>query len=321
MNNITKNQNIKTIYFGGGCFWGTQSAFKLLSGVVDTQVGYANGNTSKTQYQNLSQTNHAEVVKIEYNKNIIRLSELILRYFSIINPFTLNNQGNDFGTQYRTGIYYQDDEDLKIIDRSMKIMKKIYNRKIFVEVEKIKNYVTAEAYHQNYLDKNPFGYCHINPNDILEPLWDDKDFQKIRKEDLKNILDEESYAVMKENKTELPFTSKFNNNEEQGIYVDKISGEPLFSSSDKFDAGCGWPSFTRPITTDLLKENSDYSHNMIRTEVRTKISDSHLGHVFDDGITAKGGLRYCINGVALKFIPLDEMEESGYLKFIPFVYD
>lgn len=313
-------EKIKTIVFGGGCFWGTQQAFKLLNGVIKTQVGYANGNTDKTEYQNLSVTEHAEVVKITYDANKIRLAELIDRFFLIIDPFTLNQQGNDVGRQYRTGIYYENDEDLKIINLSMEVRRKLYDKKIYVEVEKLKNYVTAEPYHQNYLEKYPSGYCHINPNDILKPLWSDNNFIKPSDEEIKKQFGSDVFYISQEKGTEYPFTSKYNDENQVGIYVDLISKEPLFSSIDKFDAGCGWPSFTRPITTDRLDEYEDTSHSMIRTEVRSKIANSHLGHVFNDGPVEKGMLRYCINGAVLEFIPLSKMEEKGYLLYIPYVY-
>ncbi|NLL92317.1 MAG: peptide-methionine (R)-S-oxide reductase MsrB [Ruminococcaceae bacterium] len=312
------NENIKEIYLGAGCFWGTEEAFRLLEGVVSTEVGYANGGGFNTSYSEISKTGHAEVLKLRYDSNRIHLAEILDRYFLIIDPFSINRQGNDIGRQYRTGIYYTDISDLPVIKATIDYQNELHGREVAVETEELKNYVRAEEYHQKYLVKNPGGYCHINPNDLLLPLWDSDSFIKPDDGVLKESLGDLSYGVTQKDNTEAPFSSVFNNETGDGIYVDIVSGEPLFSSIDKFDAGCGWPSFYKPIFTYSLKSLEDDSHGMNRTEVRSETADSHLGHVFNDGPEEHGGLRHCINGAALRFIPLKDMKTQGYARYIPY---
>lgn len=312
MNNI-KNKN--EIYLAGGCFWGVEGYFKKISGIIDTSVGYANGKTKDTNYEKIKNTDHSETVKIIYNQDKISLQDILEHYFRIIDPTSINQQGNDKGRQYRTGIYYTDQNDKIIIDEIIKQKQEIYNKKIAVEVQAIKNFILAEDYHQDYLDKNPTGYCHINIALANKPLASKTKKIPKKEKDLKEKLTEEQYNITQKNKTERAFTSKYNDFNEKGIYVDIVSGEALFSSKDKYDAGCGWPSFTKPIDKNI-NYKSDKSHNMNRVEVRSKKGDSHLGHIFNDGPKEKGGARYCINGASLRFVPLNKMKEEGYEAYI-----
>lgn len=308
-----KNRN--EIYLAGGCFWGVEGYFKKIQGVLDTSVGYANGKTKDTTYRQVKETDHSETVKIIYDEDRVSLQELLEHYFRIIDPTSVNKQGNDRGRQYRTGIYYTNRNDKLIIDEIIRQKQGLYDEKIAVEVEPLNNFVLGEDYHQDYLDKNPGGYCHINLALADEPLdTKAKVIEKDQKE-LKEKLTEEEYRVTQEDKTERAFTSEYDDFYEEGIYVDVVSGEPLFSSRDKYDAGCGWPSFTKPIDSNI-NYKSDNSFNMSRVEVRSKSGDSHLGHVFNDGPKDKGGARYCINGASLRFIPLSKMEEEGYGDYI-----
>ena len=312
MSNV-KNRN--EIYLAGGCFWGVEGYFKKIPGVLDTSVGYANGKTKDTTYREVKETDHSETVKIIYDEDRVSLQELLEHYFRIIDPTSVNKQGNDRGRQYRTGIYYTNRNDKLIIDEIIRQKQEEYSEKIAVEVEPLNNFVLGEDYHQDYLDKNPGGYCHINLALADEPLdTKGKVIDKDQKE-LKENLTEEQYKVTQEDKTERAFTSEFDDFYEEGIYVDIVSGEPLFSSRDKYDAGCGWPSFTKPIDSNI-NYKSDNSFNMSRVEVRSKSGDSHLGHVFNDGPKDKGGARYCINGASLRFIPLSKMKEEGYGDYI-----
>ncbi|WP_169783960.1 peptide-methionine (R)-S-oxide reductase MsrB [Campylobacter curvus] len=316
---LMAQKNLKDIYLAGGCFWGMEGYFKKIAGIEQTSVGYANGKSDKTSYHEIDATDHAETLHIKYDANRIDLAEILAHYFRVIDPTSVNKQGNDIGRQYRTGIYYVDAHDLPVIEAFMRFEQSKFKDKIAVEVAPLKNFVLAEEYHQDYLNKNPFGYCHIDLNLAKKPLYDDEKFKMPSKSELKEKLTAEQYAVTQEKATERPFSSKYDKFEERGIYVDVVSGKPLFSSSDKYDAGCGWPSFTKPITADALKYEQDNSHGMSRVEVTSKISDSHLGHVFDDGPSERGGLRYCINGASLKFIPLEDMQKLGYGEYIPYV--
>ncbi len=305
--------NIRTIYLAGGCFWGVEGYFSRLTGVVNTQSGYANGNTDNTDYKSLKHTEHAETVKVDYDISVISLEEILLHYFRIIDPKSVNKQGNDIGVQYRTGVYYIEDNDTKIIQKIFNEQIKNYGE-IAVEFEKLEHFIPAEEYHQNYLDKNPNGYCHINLSDVDKPIYEDV-YINPSDDKLRVDLDKLSYEVLRESATEKPHSSKLNSEYRKGIYVDKITGEPLFVSQDKFDAGCGWPSFSKPILTDKILYVQDDSHGMNRVEVRSKSGDNHLGHVFNDGPKEKGGLRYCINGASLRFIAYEDMEKEGYGKY------
>ena len=318
-NMTNSNQKLKEIYLAGGCFWGMEGYFKRVSGVLSTEVGYANGTSSKTDYYSLKITDHAETLKITFDENKIAFAEILEHFFRVINPTSVNRQENDVGRQYRTGIYFTNEKDREFIQNFIAMQQKKYKDKIAVEVEPLKNYAKAEEYHQNYLDKNPSGYCHIDLNLVTKPLYDESKFTLPSKDELKNSLSPLQFSVTQEKATERPYTSEFDKFDKKGIYIDVVTKKPLFSSSDKFDAGCGWPSFSKPITTDALSYANDTSHGMVRTEVTSKLGGSHLGHVFDDGIKEKGGLRYCINGASLEFIPLEKMQELGYGQYLLYV--
>lgn len=306
----------KMIYLAGGCFWGAEKYIGLVNGVVSTEVGYANGNTENPTYEDVCRKNtgHAETVKVIYNPEEVSLENLMKFFYKAIDPTAVNRQGNDIGSQYRTGIYYVEKEDEAIIKASLDELQKEYREPIAIELVELKNYYLAEEYHQKYLDKNPSGYCHIGETEFHELREAQKDTKyKVKsKKELETILTEMQYSVTQENATEPPFDNEYNDNFEDGIYVDITSGEPLFTSKDKFDSGCGWPSFSKPIESEVIEEKKDLTFGMVRTEVRTSNSDSHLGHVFDDGPKELGGLRYCINSASLEFIPKDKLEDRGY---------
>lgn len=300
------------IYLAGGCFWGLEEYFSRITGVTDTTVGYANGQVESTNYQLIHQTDHAETLQVTYDENLVSLREILLYYFRVIDPLSINKQGNDVGRQYRTGIYYTKDIDVSVINEVVKEQERQFGQKIAVEVEPLRHYVLAEDYHQDYLKKNPGGYCHINVNDAYQPLVDPGQYEKPSENALKENLSEEAYQVTQHAATERPFHNEYFATFEEGIYVDVTTGEPLFFASDKFDTGCGWPSFTRPIAKDVIKYYQDKSHGMERIEVRSRSGNAHLGHVFTDGPQEQGGLRYCINSAALRFIKKEKMEQAGY---------
>lgn len=309
---VDKNAKIKEIYLAGGCFWGVEAYFEKVDGVIDSISGYANGKTTDTSYAKIGITDHAETVRVIYDENKISLNRLLDYYYRIINPLSVNKQGNDRGRQYRTGIYYVDKEDKKVIDESLaKLQTKYENGKIAIETGELKNFIMAEEYHQDYLKKNPHGYCHIDISLADEVIVNEEDYPKYSEEKLKE-LSKLQYEVTQNARTEHAFSNEYFDLFEDGIYVDITSGEPLFSSKDKYESFCGWPSFTKPIVKDVVTYNEDLSFNMRRTEVISRSAKAHLGHVFDDGPKDKGGLRYCINSAALKFIPYDKMDELGY---------
>ena len=307
------------IYLAGGCFWGLEEYFSRISGVLQTSVGYANGQVETTNYQLIKETDHAETVQVIYDKKIVSLREILLYYFRVIDPLSVNQQGNDRGRQYRTGIYYLEEADLPTINTVVREQELLIGRKIAVEVEKLRHYILAEDYHQDYLKKNPGGYCHIDIRDAEKPLIDAANYEKPSQAVLKEKLSEESYRVTQEAATEAPFSNAYDQTFEEGIYVDITTGEPLFFAKDKFASGCGWPSFSRPISKELIHYYQDLSHGMERIEVRSRSGNAHLGHVFTDGPQELGGLRYCINSASLRFIAKDEMEEAGYGYLLPYL--
>ena len=316
---MESKQEQQIIYLAGGCFWGLEAYMERIQGVTDAVSGYANGKGDTTNYQLLHATDHAETVKVTYDPNKISLDKLLQYYFRVIDPTSINKQGNDRGRQYRTGIYYQNEQDKAVIEAALKTLQSKYQEPIQIEVEPLKNYVEAEEYHQDYLKKNPNGYCHIDIKKADEPLIDDKKYPKPSDAELKQKLTALQYDVTQGKHPERSFSNEYWDNFAPGIYVDITTGEPLFSSKDKFESGCGWPSFTKPIAAEVAEYQRDNSFNMTRIEVLSRSGHAHLGHVFDDGPRDKGGLRYCINSASIKFIPLDEMEKQGYGDLIPFV--
>ena len=307
------------IYLAGGCFWGLEEYFSRIFGVLQTSVGYANGQVETTNYQLIKETDHAETVQVVYDEKVVSLREILLYYFRVIDPLSVNQQGNDRGRQYRTGIYYLEEADLPTINTVVREQELLIGRKIAVEVEKLRHYILAEDYHQDYLKKNPGGYCHIDVRDAEKPLIDAANYEKPSQAVLKEKLSEESYRVTQEAATEAPFSNAYDQTFEEGIYVDITTGEPLFFAKDKFASGCGWPSFIRPISKELIHYYQDLSHGMERIEDRSRSGNAHLGHVFTDGPRELGGLRYCINSASLRFIAKDEMEEAGYGYLLPYL--
>ena len=307
------------IYLAGGCFWGLEEYFSRISGVLQISVGYANGQVETTNYQLIKETDHAETVQVVYDEKVVSLREILLYYFRVIDPLSVNQQGNDRGRQYRTGIYYLEEANLPTINTVVREQELLIGRKIAVEVEKLRHYILAEDYHQDYLKKNPGGYCHIDVRDAEKPLIDAANYEKPSQAVLRENLSEESYRVTQEAATEAPFSNAYDQTFEEGIYVDITTGEPLFFAKDKFASGCGWPSFSRPISKELIHYYQDLSHGMERIEVRSRSGNAHLGHVFTDGPQELGGLRYCINSASLRFIAKDEMEEAGYGYLLPYL--
>lgn len=316
---------LREIFFAGGCFWGVESYFSQVPGVRSATVGYANGDTANPSYQEVctGKTGHAETVHLVYDPDQVSLQTLTEHFFLIINPLTLNRQGNDSGSQYRSGVYYTDESDLELLQQVRDAEQEKYTAPIQTELLPLRCYYLAEDYHQDYLEKNPGGYCHIDFSSLADfpRLEQSSAYSRPSDQEIRSMLTEEQYRVTQENATERPFSGEYDQLFEPGIYVDVVTGEPLFLSADKYDAGCGWPSFSRPIDAEAVVESSDTSYGMNRTEVRSRIGDSHLGHVFSDGPAALGGMRYCINSASLRFVPYAEMEKEGYGDLLSLVTD
>ncbi|SHF05944.1 peptide-methionine (R)-S-oxide reductase MsrB [Alkalibacter saccharofermentans] len=308
------NSRYKNIYLAGGCFWGVEAYFSRIIGVEYTSVGYANGIGEDTSYRRIDSTGHAETVKIVYDPERITLEDLVTYYYGIIEPTSLNRQGNDRGTQYRSGIYYSYEADLDTILGVTEKEQLKHAKPIVTEIEALKNFVLAEDYHQDYLYENPGGYCHVNlsviPNE--KPVVNPLDYPKPGEKEIKQMLTPLQFEVTQRKGTEAAFQNRYWDNKEKGLYVDIVTGEPLFLSKYKYDSGTGWPSFTEPIDKYTVKYYRDQNFGMERVEVRSRVGGSHLGHVFRDGPVEEGGLRFCINSAALDFISYGEMDERGY---------
>jgi len=288
-----------------------------IPGVIDAETGYANGTgAADANYSAVCEgnTGFREVVRVEYNPEQVSLDALLLAYFYAIDPSVKNRQGNDIGTQYQTGIYYTNESARETVERIAEI-ERSRSKKFHVEIGPLLNYYPAEDYHQNYLENNPYGYCHIPTEEIKlfsSLRIDPGDYQKPAAEAIRDKLTAQQYSVTQENGTEQPFTNEFWDQFEKGIYMDIVTGEPLFSSTDKFESSCGWPAFSKPIEAPSVVNREDNSHGMRRIEVRSRAGDSHLGHVFANDPESPNGIRYCINSASLRFIPYAKMEEAGY---------
>lgn len=309
----TVSTHSAVIYLAGGCFWGLEAYFQRIAGVIDAESGYANGTTANPSYEDVVHgSGHAETVKVTYDSQRLSLREVLLYYFRVIDPTSLNQQGNDKGIQYRTGIYFTDIAQKPVIEEVLQQEQMNWQKPIVVEVKPLEHFFSAEPYHQDYLDKNPNGYCHINIRLADRVLIDAANYHKPSAEEIRQKLSPQAYEITQHSGTERAFTNEYWDFFEEGIYVDIISGEPLFSSRDKFASQCGWPSFAQPIAPEVVRYYRDNSHGMQRIEVRSRVADAHLGHVFEDGPLETGGLRYCINGAALRFIPIESLEVEGY---------
>lgn len=308
----------KKIYLAGGCFWGTEHLFSLVPGVVGTMPGYANSIVPSPSYQQVctGRTDAAETVEVTYEDTEVGLTDLLKLFFKSIDPLSENRQGNDIGTQYRTGIYWTDEGDASVVEAQLAGLQRRYPMPLAVEAEPLRNFYPAEEYHREYLDKNPGGYCHVDRR-LFDEARNLRAESTADREALRRRLTPLQWEVTQHGATERPFVNEYDHEFRRGIYVDITDGTPLFVSADKFDSGCGWPAFSRPIDGSSLRELPDDTYGMRRTEVKSSSSGAHLGHVFTDGPAETGGLRYCINSASLRFIPAEEMEAEGYGHLLP----
>ncbi|MEA3326550.1 MAG: peptide-methionine (R)-S-oxide reductase MsrB [Chloroflexota bacterium] len=312
-----KQEGIDVIYLAGGCFWGLEKLMQSIPGVVDVVSGYANGDAELVpNYAKVTsgRTGYRETVRVEYDPEVLSLDTILFAYFHVIDPMIENAQGNDIGTQYQTGVYYVDEASMVTVARIAAIERERHEDFV-VEIEALERFYDAEEYHQDYLDKNPNGYCHISREEMRvnsEIIVDPGDYQRPSEEEIKAMLTDLQYRVTQEADTERAFSNEYWDNHSDGIYVDVVTGEPLFSSRDKFDSGTGWPSFTKPIDENTVRLLEDSTLGMQRIEVRSRAGNSHLGHVFYDDLISPKGTRYCINSASLRFVPYDDMESEGY---------
>jgi peptide methionine sulfoxide reductase msrA/msrB len=331
-------------YFAGGCFWCVESDYEKLPGVIKVVSGYMGGTIESPSYNDISagNTGHREMVKVVYDPTKITYHDLVLHLLQHSDPTDADGSFYDRGHQYTSAIYYQNDEEKRIAEKAIAEVEKnnIFDQSIVTSIEPAGIFWVAEKHHQDYYKNNPLRYQSYRNgsgrDDFMEQAWGRgaydnlfeksetsaggikgrEEFQKPSDASLKAILTPLQYEVTQQEGTERPFKNKYWDNHEEGIYVDIVSGEPLFSSTDKFDSGTGWPSFLKPINKGFVTERQDYKLIIPRTEIRSKYADSHLGHIILDGPVENDRIRYCMNSAALRFVPKEKLAEEGLDQYL-----